>query len=107
MCSKFVVGLRRCAYCRRRLPLRKFPAAAPQGRKKSRYCSGCWEYPVRAELKIRFLRHSIEVLLERWSQRSLFPDLVERVMVGELESYREQLHEQLRELEKVECGPKN
>ena len=98
-----ITRLRRCAYCRRRLPLREFPSAAPQRREKSRYCSGCWKEPVRPELKVLFLRHSIEILSDRWSQRSLFPDLVERVMVGELASYQEKL----RELEKMQHGAKS
>lgn len=85
--------LRRRLWCRRRLPLRKFPPIPDRPRAKSPYCSGCWEYPVPAELQARFLWHAISVLARRWAQPSLFPGLVEQVMVRELAKFRDQLEE--------------
>lgn len=88
MCpTRVPLRFRRCTYGRRHLPLRAFPPVRLESRTKSRYCSSCREHPIiNPELKIVFLRHSVEVLSSRWSQMSLIPDLMERQMAGEPES---------------------
>lgn len=87
--------LRRCFWCHRRLPLLAFPPNpnAPRGPSRSRYCSGYWEIPIAPELQVLRLRYAVAVLSRRWAQPSLFPDLVERVMVEELAGYRRELAE--------------
>lgn len=60
---------------------------------RSRYCSGCRGNPIDPELRIPRLRYAVAVLSRRWAQPSLFPGLVERVMVKELTDYLRKLAE--------------
>ena len=84
-----------CRWCGRDLDDGAFPVAPGKKRAKSDYCGDCWRWPLTPDHRLVVLRHRIRRLscARSVAQPSLFPGLVERVLVGELAEYRAELAE--------------